>query len=491
MSIGHQHAQPSRLAHGRAIETLMRQGGAPALLKKLQHFDIDHDIPYGVGVSVDGTTRYADSDLVRALYDPAYAEHIVGEHIDTGLSPDDALQAALQNVTVEKTLVDSDNPVMDYNTAHDYGAAAEQDFVKSKGSTPLRFRRGLAKLLQYCARKPLKRVPHDLDCAAVLADHTSNGRRIHAELNRLGVEDADRTPKDEVAYGYAHQGESCGKCSMWLGEANAALAHCSLVQGLVRDTRTCDRYEPAGSRGRGDPVGNAAPAGRTPNSGDTAKSPQNGGTQHILLARHGATSMNNEDNSVDRIRSWKDIPLSAQGKAEAERLGKKIAADPPDIIVTSDLKRAYDTAEIIAKACGMQITASLKGLRPWRFGYLTGMTSKDAIPIMAEFIRKKPDTPVPAGKGEPEGESFHSFLDRYFDTVYQILKRYPGKVVLMVAHHRNERAMHGWEAAGFPPDGRVDVGVFSKKGEAPGTVCPMDIPLKAIDAFESKHGAGQ
>ena len=482
MSIGHEHEEASKLAHGRGIDTLLKSGGAPSLLRRFNSFRDDYDIPYGVGVSVDGTTRYGDRDFVRALYDPAYAEHLIGEHIDTGLSPNDTLECALRNVTVEKVLVDSDNPINDYTSAHDFGAAAEFDLVRKKGGTPVRFRRGLSKIIHFCSRKSLKSVPTDYDCAAALADHTSNGRRILAELKRLGVEDADRVEKASVNYGRAHGQERCSACSMWQGQGNAPLGQCSLVQGLVRGEFTCDRYEPTGGESNQE-----HPTPQRETQGEQKAKPSQGGTQHILLARHGATALNNADNSVDRIRGWKDIPLSAQGKAEAERLAKQIAKDPPDIIVTSDLKRAHDTAEAIAKACSLPISEVSKGLRPWRLGYVTGMLTKDAIPLMAEYIESKPDTPVPAGKGEPKGESFHEFVGRYLDTVAEMLKQYPGKVILFVAHHRNERTMHAWEAKGFPADGSVDIKVFSKKGEKPGTVCPMEIPLAAIEQFEHSH----
>ncbi len=485
MSIGHEHEQESRLAHGRGVDTLLKSGGAPSLLRRFTSFLDDYDIPYAVGVSVDGATRYGDRDFVHALYDPAYAEHLIGEAIDTGLSPHDTLECCLRNVTVEKVLVDSDSPINDYTSAHDFGAAAEFDLVRQKGITPVRFRRGLATILHFCSRKPLKSVPQDYDCAAALADHTSNGTRILAELKRLGIEDAGRLEKAEVNYGRAHGEDRCEACSMWQGQGNAPLGQCSLVQGLVRGDRTCDRFQPQGAKS--DEVGSLSLDSTGKAQKPTVKPAEAQGTQKVLLARHGATSLNNADNSVDRIRGQKDIPLSAQGKAEADRLAEKIAKDPPDIIVTSDLKRARDTAEAIAKACGMKISEVSKGLRPWRLGYVTGMLTKDAIPIMAEYIERQPDTPVPAGKGEPEGESFNSFVGRYLDTVADMLRKYSGKVVLFVAHHRNERVMFAWKAKGFPADGSVDTKVFSKKGEKPGTVCPMEIPLAAIEHFEHSH----
>ena len=95
-------------------------------------------------------------------------------------------------------------------------------------------------------------------------------------------------------------------------------------------------------------------------------------TRTIQLIRHGATRLNNDDVSVDRIRGWKDIPLSPDGKKEAERIGREIAKNPPDFIASSDLERAYDTAKAIADACDMAVGDVTKGFRPWNLGDFEG-----------------------------------------------------------------------------------------------------------------------
>jgi broad specificity phosphatase PhoE len=507
MSAGAEHRTPSRLAHGGAVESLMKSGGAPSLMRRWQKIDFDNDIPFGSGYNVDGTVVYLDRDLVRALFDPDYAQQLVGHEIDTGMTPHDAVGCLWRHEQVEKVLSDSDNHITSYEAAHDYASAAEHDMVRQQGSTPVKYEAALKPLFAYCARKTLKQVPKDLSAAPALDEPA-----ILAKLKAAGVEDADKVSKQSVNYGKGHGDEQCSRCTMWMGQDNSPLAPCSLVEGLVRDTFLCDKFA-AQDHEQGEAAPTRPPA--SPNADTPATSPtppananfpgeknvlpsgahaqpaaeensQNGEFRDVLIARHGATALNNEDNSVDRIRSHKDIPLSSEGISEAKRLAAKIAADPPDVIVTSDLRRAADTAKIIAKACGLPVSEITQGLRPWKLGYVTGMLTSQAIPIMARYI-EHPDERVPAGHGEPEGQSFHEFLDTYFDTVLSLLEKYPGRV-LFVAHHRNERAMHAWEAKGFPPDGSVDTTIFNKKGEAPGTVCPMKIPVEALEQFERKSG---
>ena len=177
----------------------------------------------------------------------------------------------------------------------------------------------------------------------------------------------------------------------------------------------------------------------------------------IILIRHGATKLNSNDVSVDRIRGWLDIPLSASGKEQAHSLAEKLKSDPPDVIVTSDLKRASETAKIISKAAGVPVSAELKELRPWNVGDLQGKLSKDVIPVLADYAVNKPTKKVPGG------ESFDDFRQRVFTGMDKVLDKYKG-VVAIVTHHRVERLIKGWLAAGAKPDGKIDLPTFNKKG---------------------------
>lgn len=184
----------------------------------------------------------------------------------------------------------------------------------------------------------------------------------------------------------------------------------------------------------------------------------------IYIVRHGATKLNNDvDTSVDRIRGWKDIPLVEKGREEARQAGVKLKGKGIGAIVCSDLSRAHETADIIGKIIGVKPEPAQK-LRPWNLGTLQGTTTKEALPQIARYAQETPDKPV------PEGESFDSFKARAFRGFYEAVAKDPGKPVLIVTHHRNERLIEAWDKAGQPADHEIDLKTFLQKGDPPGGV---------------------
>lgn len=71
----------------------------------------------------------------------------------------------------------------------------------------------------------------------------------------------------------------------------------------------------------------------------------------LLLARHGQTDANRE-------RRWQgqtQTPLNDVGREQARALAHELAADPPDVILCSDLDRARETAAIVAAELGLPV----------------------------------------------------------------------------------------------------------------------------------------
>lgn len=200
---------------------------------------------------------------------------------------------------------------------------------------------------------------------------------------------------------------------------------------------------------------------------------QGGNTRVMQIVRHGATKYNNDDVSVDRIRGWKDIPLSGEGRIEARKLGQQLRGEPPDVIVSSDLHRAAETARIIARFIGIPVTEFSQAFRPWNVGKYAGTLSKTAVPILADFAVNKPDQKV------PDGESFDAFRARLFAGILNALNRYPGKIAV-VTHHRDERLIKAWLKAGAPVNGDIMRGEFNQKGEATGSVETVNMPIERL-----------
>lgn len=216
-------------------------------------------------------------------------------------------------------------------------------------------------------------------------------------------------------------------------------------------------------RGKGKPQGppqshfvQALKQPSKPKDGNVSK-----GQREIYLIRHGATKLNGTNtNSVDKIRGWSDVPLSEEGREEVHETAEKLKNSGIQAIVSSDLSRAEETSRIIGEAIGVEPTFTEK-LRPWDLGELTGQATTKVLPKIAEYVRSKPDEPV------PQGESFNSFKARAFDGVREAMEQHPDEMLALVTHHRLERLMKAWAAAGQPPDHNIDLEVFLEKGDPP------------------------
>lgn len=185
---------------------------------------------------------------------------------------------------------------------------------------------------------------------------------------------------------------------------------------------------------------------------------------NIYLVRHGSTKLNGSSaNSVDKIRGWSDVPLDKLGREEANKVGKELKSiKKVRAIISSDLKRAEETADTISKY--LKITPKyVKELRPWDLGEFTGKSSKDSMPEIRKYVD---DTP---SKAVPKGESFDSFKKRAFKGINTILRDYPNDNVIIVTHHRVERLLKAWIKEGKPTNHTVDLNTFTQKGEPPGS----------------------
>jgi broad specificity phosphatase PhoE len=97
----------------------------------------------------------------------------------------------------------------------------------------------------------------------------------------------------------------------------------------------------------------------------------------VLLVRHG-------DIAADMSRYWghTDVPLSDAGIRQAEQLAHRLAGEAIDLIHSSDLRRAMDTAAIIAGRHHMSVVPCPE-LREINFGQCEGLTfdeMKDRCP---------------------------------------------------------------------------------------------------------------
>jgi glucosyl-3-phosphoglycerate phosphatase len=91
-----------------------------------------------------------------------------------------------------------------------------------------------------------------------------------------------------------------------------------------------------------------------------------------VLWRHGQTVWNAER----RFQGQSDIPLDETGQAQAERAARLLAALRPDLIVSSDLSRAAQTAAPLGRLTGLEVRMD-KDLRERHGGCWEGLTDTE------------------------------------------------------------------------------------------------------------------
>lgn len=91
-------------------------------------------------------------------------------------------------------------------------------------------------------------------------------------------------------------------------------------------------------------------------------------TSEIILVRHGATEWSENGRHTSRT----DLPLIAQGRAEAERLRERIR--DLELVLTSPLLRARETAELAGVGDRAEI---VDALREWDYGEYEGVTTAE------------------------------------------------------------------------------------------------------------------
>jgi 2,3-bisphosphoglycerate-dependent phosphoglycerate mutase len=126
----------------------------------------------------------------------------------------------------------------------------------------------------------------------------------------------------------------------------------------------------------------------------------------LILLRHGNSTWNQEN----RFTGWVDVDLSDQGRQEAKRAGQLLAESglKPDLLYTSKLKRAINTANIaLAEAERSWIDVK----RDWRlnerhYGDLQGKDKAETLaqygPEQFQIWRRSFDVPPPPISDESE-----------------------------------------------------------------------------------------
>lgn len=147
----------------------------------------------------------------------------------------------------------------------------------------------------------------------------------------------------------------------------------------------------------------------------------------FILVRHGETLWNREG----RIQGHLDSALNPQGTAQARLLAARLAHEPFEVLLSSDLGRASGTAGFIAEQTGHPVILDVR-LRERHYGIFQGLTRGEAESAYPAAYAKYRDESVTAAL--EGGESTQECVARNLDCLEEFAARYAGQRIVVVAH---------------------------------------------------------
>jgi len=151
----------------------------------------------------------------------------------------------------------------------------------------------------------------------------------------------------------------------------------------------------------------------------------------ILLARHGETDWNREG----RFQGWADPPLNATGRAQAVDLSVQLMAEELAAVYSSPLRRAYETAEVVAASRGLE-PVTVDALREVDVGSWSGLSRAEIEQRFPEQYARWLDY----GQGWEDGETYEQMVDRVVEALQELAEGRDGERILAVTHGGPMRA---------------------------------------------------
>ena len=148
----------------------------------------------------------------------------------------------------------------------------------------------------------------------------------------------------------------------------------------------------------------------------------------LVLLRHGQAVCNVERRSQGVATCQGLSPL---GQIQAQAVARRLQAErfAPDVIVSSTIRRARETAAAVAGTLGRDIDAYDPDLEEVRPGDAEGMTWDQYFAFYGAVEGWDPAVPF-----APNGESWAHFAARVSATLDRLATDYQGRTVLIVAH---------------------------------------------------------
>lgn len=148
----------------------------------------------------------------------------------------------------------------------------------------------------------------------------------------------------------------------------------------------------------------------------------------LCVARHGETDWNN----AGILQGWIDVPINAKGRGQAIELADNVSGGRFQLVFTSPLCRASETAHVVAQRLGLPPPSTHEGLKERNFGLVQGRPKAELAAtqpsLYREILRRNPACEF------EQGESMDCFADRVIDSLKDIASRHPGTRVLVITH---------------------------------------------------------
>jgi broad specificity phosphatase PhoE len=137
----------------------------------------------------------------------------------------------------------------------------------------------------------------------------------------------------------------------------------------------------------------------------------------IYLIRHGETDWNRQN----RLQGIEDIELNESGIRQSAACAKAFAGTPVDYILTSPLKRAKVTADIMADALGVGPVIVEPDLTERDFGKLSGLSFEDRETLYAHTA-------------DPGMEPREVVIERFMNVLYRYTGPDKAESIVVVSH---------------------------------------------------------
>jgi len=154
-----------------------------------------------------------------------------------------------------------------------------------------------------------------------------------------------------------------------------------------------------------------------------------------FIIRHGESIMNVKDILVSTLPEKIPCPLTKKGREQILKAAKKLKKEKIDLIISSDLLRAKQTAEILSKELKVKVIFD-KRLRDIKAGVFEGRPLKEYFSFWKSYQER-------FQKASRGGENYNQVKMRIYNFFKELEKKYSGKTILIVSHERPLTMLEG------------------------------------------------